>query len=188
VFVLDTSSSMGTTAGGSDANAAPSKFDRVRAELVKTLRDLDRRTRFDLVFFSSGVSRWQKQLVPATEENKERAIRFLATRSVSGATDLYGALAEALSIREPGEASPECGLAVDEIVLLSDGWPSTGRYVEANSVVELISRSNRYARTVLHTISVRDPGLLESDRMPVLPFMDVLAARNGGEHREITLD
>ena len=85
-----------------------------KAELLSSLRDLDSRHQFYIVFynqqprlFDAGNS--NGRLVFATDANKKDAIRFVENMTADGATDHMKALSIALRIRP------------DVIFLLTDG-------------------------------------------------------------------
>jgi len=182
LFVLDASGSMGSTVGVKGDFNSPSNFERVREELRAALGRLDPRASFGVILFSSEVRRWRDAMVPASEASVREAMAFVERRDAGGGTNLYGALREALRMREAGVPDPQCGADVDEIVLLSDGWPSVGEVASPEAIVRLVTSANRYARVRIHTVglsSITAPG--------AYPFLEELAARNGGEHRVVSL-
>ena len=188
LFVLDVSGSMDYAASNSRyAGGVETKLQQVKRELVKTLSMLEARTKFDILFFSNGTRRFAGELVEATPERIEKAKHFVMSQKAGGGTNLYGTLEHALGMGEPGQPEKDVGFEVDSIILLSDGWPSTGEFIEPEEVVRFVSHANRHARTQIHTIAIGG-ALLPSTRAAVpVPFMKELAQRNHGQFRNIEL-
>jgi len=189
LFVVDVSTSMAYPAPGSRyAGGVETKLDHVKRELRRSLDALDGRTEFDLLFFAQGRRRWKGELVRATPDSIEEAKAFVMAQRVMGGTDLYGALEAALDLARPGEPHRRVGADVDAVIVLSDGWPSVGEFREPETIVRLVSRANRYARTAIHTIAIEGTETPLGRTAPPLPFMEELAARNYGQFRRIHLD
>lgn len=186
LFVLDVSTSMDYPARpGKYGTATETKLQQVKRELEQTLSRLAPSTKFDILFFAGDVKRWQGRLVKAGPENVAAARAFVRAQTSRPATNLYGALAEALDLGAPGSVSSRVGRDVDSIVLLSDGWPSVGEFVEPEQVVGIVTAANRFSRTRIHTIEVE--GMVERRGRPSIPFLEQLAWRNHGQYRRIEL-
>ena len=106
VYVFDRSSSMGDL-GGKPLRAA-------KSELLASLRDLDSRHQFYIVFYNQqprlfDAGNANGRLVFGTDANKKDAIRFVENMTADGATDHMKALSIAIRLRP------------DVIFLLTDG-------------------------------------------------------------------
>lgn len=106
VYVFDRSGSMGENHEG--------RLKAAKAELIKSLADLDPRQQFYVIFyneeprlFDPGAAKGR--LVFATDENKRQAQRFVESIKADGGTDHTSALVAALRLRP------------DVIFLLTDG-------------------------------------------------------------------
>lgn len=96
VYCLDRSGSM----GGSGRRSLP----LVKAELLASLKDLDTVHQFQIVFYNEQPAVFNPTGVPgrlafATDQNKERARRFLDTIVADGGTDHERALRTAIALR-----------------------------------------------------------------------------------------
>lgn len=191
LFVIDLSGSMAYPAGGSTEVGASStayrtKLGHVQQEMVRAISNLRPGTYFDLVFFNTHAQRWRGELIEATPSRIEAAIRFIRERRAQGGTDLYAALETALDIGQPGRPSPRVGREVDDIVLLSDGWPSSGSFLDPDVILDTVSSANRNSRTRIHTVEI--PGTASPHRGGVpMPMLEELAALNGGQYRRVEL-
>ena len=111
MFVLDVSGSM----NGFPLNTAK----RLMRDLITTLRPGDA---FNIVVFASGTEMFAPASVAATDENFERALRFIGPKQGGGGTELLGAIKIAMA------APHQTGVA-RTIVLVTDG------YIEAEKEV-----------------------------------------------------
>jgi hypothetical protein len=156
VYVMDRSGSMGGSGRAS--------LKAVKAELTESLKTLDTVHQFQLIFYNerpvlfnpSGI---EGKLAFATDQNKERALRFLEVIQADGGTDHEQALRMATSMRP------------DVIFLLTDGDEPKLTDQEMERVV------NRAAGIIIHTIEF-GPG-----PKPSAPsFLEDLAHRTGGKY------
>jgi hypothetical protein len=69
----------------------------------------------------------------------------------------------------------------EAIFFLSDGAPTTGKYIAPVDIINVISLGNRSRRESIYTIGIA-PGLPDS---PMEWFMKTLAAQNLGQYRRI---
>ena len=96
VYVIDRSGSM----GGEGRQA----LRKAKAELIRSLKQLDKVHQFQLVFYNERPVVFNPtgspgRLAFATDENKERAIRFLDTIAADGGTSHEDALRVAIRLR-----------------------------------------------------------------------------------------
>ena len=156
VYVMDRSGSMG--------GSGRTSLKAVKAELVESLKTLDTVHQFQLIFYNerpvlfnpSGI---EGKLAFATDQNKERALRFLDVIQADGGTDHEQALRMATSMRP------------DVIFLLTDGDEPKLTDQEMERVVRWS------AGIIIHAIEF-GPG-----PKPSAPrFLEDLAHRTGGQH------
>jgi Ca-activated chloride channel family protein len=107
-LVLDVSGSM-----------SGEKVEQAKAALRQALATLRPTDRFRLVAFSSRVTGFRDDFVPATRENLRAAQEFLDGLVADGGTNIAGALDAVL-----GEASPAARLPI--VVFVTDGMPTVG--------------------------------------------------------------
>lgn len=109
VLVLDSSGSMAGT-----------KIRQAKEAARFIVRHLDRRDAFTLVDFDDGVTPFTDELVPATEDNVARALKFLDAIEDTGGTNIDDALTTALARMRDGERP-------GYVLFLTDGLPTAGR-------------------------------------------------------------
>ncbi|GAB4323191.1 MAG: VIT domain-containing protein [Candidatus Sumerlaeia bacterium] len=109
VFVIDTSGSM----------RQDDKIEQARASLLYGLDRLSPEDRFNIVSFSSFAESCFEQLVPASEENRNEARRFVSALQPGGSTNINEALQRALAMKGGPERLPM-------IVFITDGRPTSG--------------------------------------------------------------
>jgi len=149
----------GTSSSGSPIVIAKEQIDNL-------LRAFTKQTKFNLIAYSDGVKALSKKLLPASKGNLRKAGKYLKGIEAKGETNLYGALAKALT--DP---------AVDTIYVLSDGEPTRGIRIEPTDIQEAVARANRFRKTVIHAVQIgRDLQLLKN-----------LARQSGGRYRNVTV-
>jgi hypothetical protein len=158
VFVIDTSGSM---AGG--------RLDAAKRELIDAIRNLHEDSQFAIVVFNSEVEVWQKKLVPANKANKEVAMAYVLSQPARSATASYDALETAFLFD------------AEAIFFLSDGAPTSGKFVAPGDIINVISVGNRSRRESIYTIGIA-PGLPDG---PMEWFMKTLAEQNMGQYRRV---
>lgn len=147
IFVIDVSGSMSLKAGSGRI-----KLEVVREELINAIKAMDKRYKFNIIFYSTGVAKWRPSLVKATEENKKEAIEFIKGRPPAGMTNIYAALKLAMEDSE-----------VKLIILLTDGQPTVG-VTDKEKILADVRKWNKYRRIQINTIGLQgqdvDPGFL----------------------------
>lgn len=161
VYVLDRSGSMG--------GRGRESLRAVKAELIESLKNLDSVHQFQIVFYNDTPTLFNPtgnaaRLAFATEENKERATRFLDSIVASGGTSHEGALR--LAVR----------LQPDVIFLLTDG--DEPKLTAAQFL--LIRRLA--AGAIIHTIEFGSGPKPEGGS-----FLAVLASQNGGKYAYVDI-
>jgi Ca-activated chloride channel family protein len=125
-FVFDTSGSM-----------AGEKIVQARNALKYCLNSLRERDRFRLIRFSTEIEEFSKEPLEATQENVQRAVKFVEDLRASGGTAIRDALMAALGNREAAkEERPQV------LVFLTDGLPTVGE-TRIEQIVEDVARSNQ---------------------------------------------
>lgn len=118
VFVIDSSGSM------LDDN----KINQARRALTYCVSQLKPRDRFSLIRFSTEVERFKEELLPATEEKTAEAKRWIEQLQARGATNISGALKEALLMKKTsiGTTGTTAVAPVFTVVFITDGLPTVG--------------------------------------------------------------
>jgi len=109
IFVLDKSGSM----SGTKITQLKDAFD----EVVHELRAEDR---FNIIMFSSDISKYQTQMIDASEGNQDEAAVYINGISAGGSTDINKALLTGLDM------FTDTAETVPIIVFLTDGLPTYG--------------------------------------------------------------
>lgn len=156
VFLVDVSSSM----------EERGRLEKAKRELESAVRVLPASTAFTVIAYSDGAVAWEKRLVPADAEAKDRALAFIRRLQPDGRTATGDALALAFT------------LDVEAVYLLSDGHPTAGRVVEPERIVRMVAEANANRRVSIHAVGLApDPGLAE--------FLEVLARSNYGRFHRV---
>merc|ERR1712110_490176 len=159
VFVLDTSGSMGGE-----------KIQQLKDAMFTVLEDLTESDFFNMIEFNSDVSHWSGEgftgsnieFYPATEENKNKAIKSVIKLSAGGGTNLNDAILAGLEVAETAlqrEALPKDVESL--IVFLTDGLGSTS----ADVIKSNIKTKNRDLQVPVFTVAFgadTDLSLLQS--------------------------
>lgn len=127
VFVVDTSGSM----------RWDDKMEQAKKALKLCLRKLNKRDRFGLVAFSGEVRKFSEKLLDSTEENINRAIKWIENLEPMGATDINGALLAALAMASEKKAERPF-----MIIFLTDGEPTAGEDDPAK-ILENVAKANK---------------------------------------------
>ena len=168
------------------------RIDIVKTELRRTIETLEPYVEFNILSFATDVDQWKKDLVKANVLNKSSAdawIKKLAALGGSsknelaraglvgsanleaGRTNTYAALMEALGVDPDGKKPKSYAVPVDTIFFLSDGRPSTGKFVDPEDIRREVHEANELRKVVIHTLAI---GEFQKG------FMRQLAAENGG--------
>merc|ERR1712165_208257 len=160
VFVLDTSGSMGGE-----------KIQQLKDAMFTVLEELTDSDFFNMIEFNSDVSHWSREgfgsfqpaeFYPATEENKNEAIKSVIELSAGGGTNLNDAILAGLEVAETAlkrEALPKDVKSL--IVFLTDGLGST----PSDVIKSNIKTKNRDLQVPVFTVAFgadTDLSLLQS--------------------------
>jgi Ca-activated chloride channel family protein len=108
IFVLDSSGSM-----------SGKKIQQAKEAVRFIINHLDDKDQFALVDFDDGVDLFSSRLIPANQENREKALGFVDQIEDSGGTNINEALLGALQLIEREERP-------SYILFLTDGLPTVG--------------------------------------------------------------
>jgi hypothetical protein len=158
IFIIDASGSM----NGPRIIAA-------KRELVRAIEGLPGDVEFNVIAFNSRTYVWQSKLVPASGENKQNAMYFVAALGLANQTASYDALDAALQF--DGEA----------IYFLTDGAPVGGKITNPPDIIRAITQRNRFRRMTINSlgIGVGQPGNTFDT------FLSVLAQQNFGAYERV---
>ena len=143
-FVLDVSGSM--TKGH--------KLYEVKDAMRKILRDMTPDDYFSVIAFADGVTVWETKekenvrfAAAATSANVDSAINFVNKLRANGATNVYDALERALkdvyearNQGQPESKEQTTETVPDLIFFLTDGRPTTGKFIKETEVLHELSR------------------------------------------------
>lgn len=154
------------------------KIDIAKHELKKAIERMPKEFTFNIIQFNQGASAWQETMVKASKKNKEKAYEWIRSLKPHGSTFTDGALRmgfEIAGLINFDDKYPN--IAVDTIVLLSDGAPTdtsfpTAKFMDFNIILEHVREWNAKNQVVIHCIAVNMPAGNE--------FMKKLAEENGG--------
>merc|ERR1719445_1650940 len=145
VFVLDISGSMGGE-----------KIEQLKDSMFTVLDDMTETDYFNIITFSSSVEHWSPshtdsdnfepktpQVIQATEENKNLAIKHILGLQAGGGTNINEAMLEGLKIAEGGLKSEKLpGDVRPMIIFLTDGLLSSGE-TNNEAIKRNIKEANR---------------------------------------------
>jgi len=161
-YVLDVSASMavGFRLSGSWQRRLGREYKgRTRMEVCKeelafSIKDLDPRTRFNIVFFNDRVRTWQSAPV-ASGAMGAQGISAVKNVQPSGETNYYDALRAVLGQGdEAGGWNPAFADTPDTLFFLTDGQPTAGEITKADELLLWFRERNRFARLRVHVIAM----------------------------------
>ncbi len=179
VYVIDRSGSMDWDENeytDADGNAKRgNRMDRAKAALVRSIRSLTEKWKFNIVTYDCSIGMWRGSLVVADEPNKSSAINWVMSLSPDGGTMTGPTTGEAL-FRWPQNRL---------VVLLTDGDPNCG-VGDLNRMTwqeihekhrRIIKSANRQGATV-HVFGISATGFFKQ-------FLLNVAADNSGTYTDV---
>jgi HEAT repeat protein len=168
IFLVDSSSSM----------QRDGKIKEAKQLIQKSIVQLPEETRFNVIFFGSSVRGFSQTKFPkASVHTKQKALNWLDRVRLpkTGRTNFYLALVTVLRNKP------------DDVIVISDGVPTEGRYVHPPKVVREITSQNLQQKTRIHCLGFYTLQPTEG-RTPVpvgpgVDFLRSLATRNQGEFK-----
>ena len=203
LFIIDISGSMklekkapavptappqGATTGDAPKPAEPPaqkfsgpKIEIAKQELRRAVKALPKNATFNIIAFNYAVLQWQPKMLEATEANKEQAYAWIRDMAPAGSTYIDGALRLGFKMAGMGaydKAYP--GVAVDTIILLSDGAPTDNavpdsKDMDPKEILAHVREWNPQKRIVIHCVGI-------DNVVQGIEFMKKLAAENGGTY------
>jgi Ca-activated chloride channel family protein len=152
-FVADISSSMSGT-----------RITQLKEALNGMIDMLGSDDNFNIIAFSTGIKKFQPDVVTASAANIQAAHTFINNLSEMGLTDIEDALKEAL--KSTWDSS-----SVNSIVFLTDGKPTWPQESNAQRIIDTVAKLN------VHDVSIHTFGISEEVE---LSFLKRLAAENAG--------
>jgi len=159
VFVFDISASM------------RKKLPLALQQLMRAIKALPPRSRFEVIFFNEFVWPWRSRLSRADPVTKALLIEKLKNLEIKSYTNLFDAIERGLRM-EP-----------DEIFVISDGTPNRGRKKFTRDILNEIERLNPNRRVAIHCVSV----VRTVDGDDHVDLLRKIAAANRGQSVQRTL-
>ena len=186
-YVLDISASMGV-----GFRLSPSWQQRLgreykgttrmavcKEELAYSIKDLDPRTRFNIVFFNERVRIWQSAPVAAGAMGPS-GISAVKNIQPKGQTNYYDALRAILGMKgERGGWNPNFHDTPDTLFFLTDGQPTDGEITKSDELLEWFGERNRFSRLRVHVIAMGQSSIDHE-------FLSNLAKGNDGTYVHLT--
>lgn len=193
LFILDLSGSMNfpmqapaSTSAGGGSRGGSTRLDFAKRELLRAMDALAANAQFNLITFNGNPKPvvWNKDMVPATEKNRDRFRKYVQDLRADGGTNLWCSLEEALKMKSVVYGD-RYETNMDELFVLSDGAPSVGDVVDPQEILRLVRECNRFAKLRINTvfISSQDPRERQpAPWMSITPerMMEQMATQNGG--------
>ena len=154
------------------------KIKVAQHELTKAIKQLPKDYMFNMIAFNHGAACWQQTMQTATKKNKESALQWVRMLRPGGSTYIDGALHMGFTLAgliNFDKRNPD--VAVDTIVLLSDGaptdasWPAP-KLIKPDVILDHVREWNREKLVIIHCIGV--------DMVEGVESLRKLAAENGG--------
>ncbi len=145
------------------------KLPKAKKQLILSIKGLNENTSFNVIFFGSKIKKWQENLVPASEFNKNRAISYMKQMKAKGGTNMSDALEAAFNIIG---VDTNTSSQAETIFLLTDGAPTRGKIIKKDSIIAKTAEWNRLRQVRINTIGLGDDCKVE--------FLNELANDNDG--------
>jgi hypothetical protein len=144
---------------------------RAEQELVLAVKGLPSSSTFAVVLFNEKVWWFKDGPLPARPQEKLDLSRYLVEQETKSYTNIYDALEEALGLAGFGPAARVPAPGLDEMVLLSDGFPNRGKITEPSKILDAVRALNA-GHVIIDAVALGDgPGEL----------LPALAKENGGK-------
>lgn len=121
------------------------KIEQVKEAALQIIAALEKGEAFNIIIYNDTVQWFSKKPVLKTKETEDAARAYIDGITATGGTNLYEALAAALS-QEPTEGEPTEGM-LPIVLFLTDGLPTVGNTSEI-AIRDLVTESNPYHRRV----------------------------------------
>jgi hypothetical protein len=186
----------GATAMPRQAEKGPATYASLEREIARVIRSLDRGMKFSVVCFAGDVEPFNQALVPASDTEKDRAIRWLQAhnpglnlvaerrsteREAAGFERKKDATTNVTKFNHGGTRSFAAleyafGMNPDAICFVSDGVPTDKLATQILADVQVMQKKLPRPSVVNVVAFLADGGL---------KFMQELAAQNQGNFKEV---
>ncbi len=181
VFVIDISGSMQAEDPPTEKGGGGVRIKRAKDELIKVIKSLSRKVKFNIIAYSTKVKSWQKgRLVYASRRAKVSAIKWVSTLKADGLTRTDEALKEAFK-----------SLEANAIYLLTDGVPTKADQkrmqavlIQPKKIMEQVRQMNRFRKVRIYTMGFAEEAKKPNGKIFV-EFLKALAKDNGGRFSPI---
>lgn len=162
LFIIDHSGSMREPA------YMETRLQSAKRELINAIGELAPETEFAIMPFESGIQSWRDMLLPATQENKLKAIEFVKRIEPGDRTNTHGVLSQAMLFDDQ----------LESVFVLTDGQPTAGSIIAPPAIIVDIVGRNRMRHLQFNTIGIGvNPVTSE--------FLKTLATETGGAYRRV---
>ncbi|TWU00853.1 VWA domain-containing protein [Stieleria varia] len=162
LFVIDRSGSM------AQVGYRGTRIAKAKQELIAAIRGLEPDTEFSILVFDTDIRAYSESLQIATDENKQKAIRYVSALNCGKKTNTYGALRRAI----------EFDYQLEAIFVLTDGRPTTGQVVVPELILTDILQRNQFRNITINTVAIAAEESLAG-------FLQGLTTPSGGEYRVV---
>lgn len=183
LFILDLSGSMAFKM----PDGSSTRLDYAQRQLEQAMKSISENSSFNMVTFNGNpkAKQWSKEMVPATEKNREKFLKFVYGLRGDGGTNLWSGFEQGLKVRSLVHGD-HYESNVDEVFILSDGAPSVGDIIDPIEILRLVREANRWAGMRINTIFITSTDPKEAMPMPHMTIsptelMRRLAVENGGK-------
>jgi hypothetical protein len=135
------------------------KVEEAKREVAGAIQGLADDQHFDIVYFEDTPHVWKDELVPAAEDTRNEAAKFIKKVEGGGGTGIKQAVEMAF------------GLHPETIVLITDGEPTDA---SPDEILSRIAELNPDKSIVVHAVGVGE----DHDKN----FMRAVAEQNGGQY------
>ncbi len=197
LFIIDVSGSMkekihhdkgGTPTGLSQDQLEEldmTKIDLAKRELKRAVRALEPEALFNILAFSTTVTKWKEKMVKGDMATKNEALTFVGDMEAVGSTWTYGVFQEAFHLAGMGALDKNYDPTVDTIYFISDGAPTDNdmdepKLQEPEVVLSAVREWNRLGKVIIHAIAI-DP---RAGGGRFIGFMKKLASENNGQYTQ----
>jgi HEAT repeat protein len=146
------------SAARAPATVSGTKLEVAKGELLEVVSRLKEGVLLNVIRFDTLVQPWKAQLAALDASARASVAEFVGTFDANGLTNVFGAIETAFRDER-----------LDTVFLLSDGAPTSGRYVEPAAILARIARLNRFRRVKINTIGFN---LAEEEKKLLLDLAD----------------
>jgi hypothetical protein len=168
VYVIDVSCSMSIGVGPyvddeGNTTTGKNRLDRAKAEIRRSIRDLPKNFKFNIIDYDCTMMRWKRKKQLASVPNKLSAIGYVDAMRIRGGTGTGFAVALGLADKE-----------VKSLILLTDGYPGCYGGDAFNRHAQMIKAAN--TQNAIITVF----GVGAAAYGPAGAFCKRIARENGG--------